>query len=65
MVFEEVYKEVGSIDYVFANAGVSEIGTFLEKNDGEPTKPNLRTLEINLLGSLYCKLLSLYLKNKG
>lgn len=57
-VFEEIYKEVGSIDIVFANAGVSEIGKFLETNEGEPTKPNLRTLEINLMGTLYCKFIA-------
>jgi len=55
VVFEEVYKEFGSIDIVFANAGVSEIGTFLGKSEGAPSKPNLRTLEINLIGTLYCK----------
>lgn len=54
-VFAEVYKETGSIDVVFANAGVSEIGTFLQRDEGEPTKPDLRTLEINLLGTLYCE----------
>jgi len=55
VVFEEVYKEFGSIDIVFANAGVSEIGAFLDKNEGEPSKPKLRTLEINLIGTLYCE----------
>lgn len=60
-VFEEVYKEVGSIDVVFANAGATEIGSFLEKKD-QPTKPNLRTLEINVLGTLYCEFLGVYLR---
>jgi NAD(P)-dependent dehydrogenase (short-subunit alcohol dehydrogenase family) len=52
-VFEELYKETGSIDYVFANAGVSEIGNFLEKDAGEPVKPTLKTIDINLVGTLY------------
>lgn len=52
-VFEEVYKATGSIDYVFANAGVSEIGNFLEKDIGEPVKPMLKTIDINLVGTLY------------
>jgi hypothetical protein len=50
-----VYKEVGSIDIVFANAGVVDIGVFLEKNEGEPTRPNLKTLEVNVHGTLYCE----------
>lgn len=58
-VFEEVYKENGSIDYVFANAGVSEIGNFLEKDTGEPTKPSLKTIDINLMGTLYSEFLLL------
>jgi NAD(P)-dependent dehydrogenase (short-subunit alcohol dehydrogenase family) len=52
-VFAEVYKETGSVDYVFANAGVSEIGNFLERDTGEPVKPTLKTIDINLVGTLY------------
>lgn len=52
-VFADVYKETGSIDYVFANAGVSEVGNFLEKDTGEPVKPTLKTIDINLVGTLY------------
>jgi hypothetical protein len=40
---------------VCANAGIVEAGKFLEIADGEPRKPNLRTLDINLSGTLYCK----------
>lgn len=40
---------------VFANAGVSEKGRFLEKEDGEPKKPELRTLDVNLSGTLFCE----------
>jgi hypothetical protein len=40
---------------VFANAGISEAGKFLEMEDGEPTKPNLKTLSVNLEGTLYCE----------
>ncbi len=46
---------MGSIDYVFANAGVSEVGNFLEKDAGEPVKPTLKTIDINLVGTLYSK----------
>jgi short-subunit dehydrogenase len=55
-VFEEIYREVGSIDVVIANAGVSEKGNFLSK-DEEPTKPTLTTLDVNLSGTLYSKLM--------
>ena len=56
-MFAEVYKQFGSVDVVCANAGVSEIGKFLEKEDeGEgPRKPGLKTLDINLTGTLYCE----------
>lgn len=54
-MFAEVYRETGSVDVVFANAGVSEVGTFLEKCEGEPTKPNLKTLDVNITGTLYCE----------
>lgn len=54
-VFDEVYKENGSIDIVIANAGISERGNFLSKDDGEVQKPNLTTLDVNLSGTLYCK----------
>ena len=57
-VFGEVYKEHGSVDVVCANAGVSEITKFLAVAEGEPEKPNLRTLDINLIGTLYCELRS-------
>ncbi len=65
-MFKEVYGEFGSVDVVCANAGVSEIGKLLEletQEDGEPKRPGLKTLEINLVGTLYCKhacLLSLF-----
>ena len=52
-VFAEVHKEIGRIDYVFANAGVSEVGNFLQREDGEPKKPVLKTVDINLVGTLY------------
>ena len=57
MVFGKVYREFGSIDVVCANAGVSEIGNFLERDEGVegPSKPNLRTMDVDLVGTLYCE----------
>jgi NAD(P)-dependent dehydrogenase (short-subunit alcohol dehydrogenase family) len=54
-VFEEVYKEFGSIDVVFANAGVTEQGHLINDRSEEPTKPILTTVDINLYGTLYCE----------
>jgi hypothetical protein len=37
---------------------VSEIGNFLERDEegGEgPRKPNLRTVDVDLVGTLYCE----------
>lgn len=53
-VFKEIYAEFGSVNVVCANAGVSEIGNFLDADDGEPKRPILKTLDINLTGTLYC-----------
>lgn len=52
--FYEVYKAQGRIDFVFANAGVTEKGSLLP-SPGEtvPTKPDLRTVEANFLGVLF------------
>ncbi|CZR63869.1 related to short chain dehydrogenase/reductase [Phialocephala subalpina] len=55
-VFEEVYREFGSVDYVCANAGVTEVGKLLDDVvDGEDglRKPNLKTLDVNLVGTIY------------
>lgn len=55
-MFKEIYEESGRVDLVFANAGVSEVGKFLENDgDGEPQKPGLKTLDVNLTGTLYCE----------
>ena len=54
-VFAEVYREHGSIDIVMANAGISEPFRFIPTEvEEEPMEPNLKTIKINLLGTLYC-----------
>jgi NAD(P)-dependent dehydrogenase (short-subunit alcohol dehydrogenase family) len=58
--FKEVFQEHGnSLDIVVANAGVSEQGvTTLVSlaEDGEgPRKPRTTTVEVNLLGTIYCE----------
>lgn len=56
-VFSEVYTEFGSIDIVCANAGVTEIGKLLVDEEDEEglKKPNLKTLDIDLVGTIYSK----------
>lgn len=44
---------------MFANAGITEKGTLLvskEEREGKvkPVKPDLRTLDVNLVGVIYC-----------
>lgn len=64
-VFAEIHKEIGSIDYVFANAGVSEVGNFLQKDSGEPVRPTLKTIDINLVGTLYSVKLAVHYMRKN
>ncbi|KAH8806874.1 hypothetical protein DL96DRAFT_1536627 [Flagelloscypha sp. PMI_526] len=55
-VFEHAVQKFGSVDVVVANAGVTEIGRFsvvAYDSKGLPRPPNLKTLEINLIGVLY------------
>jgi len=53
-------KTYRHIDVVIPNAGVSELGSFTAVRsqvvNGEPTKPSLKTLEVNLFGVLYSKI---------
>lgn len=64
-VFQAVYARHGRIDVVCANAGISESGasSVLTTADaaatGEPVKPELKTLDVNLTGTIYSKCSSL------
>ncbi|KAF7554163.1 hypothetical protein G7Z17_g3096 [Cylindrodendrum hubeiense] len=48
--FESVFLQDGRLDFVFANAGIVERDNFYETpdNDGIPSEPNLKTLDVNL-----------------
>ncbi|KAJ5754170.1 uncharacterized protein N7511_008323 [Penicillium nucicola] len=56
-VFNRVVDQQGRIDIVFANAGITEKGTLLPEKDGDktkdPVKPDLSTLNVNLVGVVY------------
>lgn len=59
-VFNKVFHKQGDrIDIVVANAGVSEQGvtTLVGHDDDaeEPTRPRVKTVEVNLLGAIYCE----------
>lgn len=66
-MFEKVYRERGGVDVVFANAGITEQDQFIRsavgggkhgEGEGEgngPVKPNLKTVDVNFLGAVYCK----------
>ncbi|KAJ5919153.1 hypothetical protein N7466_010096 [Penicillium verhagenii] len=55
-VFEKIFHQQGRIDMVFANAGITERGSLLPSKDGKgPVKPNLGTLNVNLVGTIYCE----------
>jgi NAD(P)-dependent dehydrogenase (short-subunit alcohol dehydrogenase family) len=54
--FKAAENQYGRIDHVFANAGVSMTTTFLEDDvdeNGDLLPPNLKTMNVNLIGCLY------------
>lgn len=58
-LFAQAVNTYGAVDIVVANAGVGEIGqfeTFDDVKTKEPSKPNLATTQINIVGVLYSEL---------
>lgn len=56
-VFREVFEQHGAVDVVMANAGISEQGvsSLTLVDEEEPSQPRLRTLDVNLTGTIYSK----------
>ncbi|KAL1599345.1 hypothetical protein SLS59_006362 [Nothophoma quercina] len=56
-MFETALSKFGAVDIVIANAGISRSSGDslwnLDDPNGEPTKPNLRIVDVNLKGSFY------------
>lgn len=52
--FKAIYQSQGHIDVVMANAGISREGSLIVDED-EPSQPGLKTLEVNLIGAIYCE----------
>ncbi|KAJ5895897.1 short chain dehydrogenase/reductase [Penicillium subrubescens] len=64
--FEKIYAEKGRIDIVFANAGISKEGNLLPaKGEAGPVKPNLTTMNVNLVGVIYTVNLATYYMYKN
>ncbi|OJJ38269.1 hypothetical protein ASPWEDRAFT_57053 [Aspergillus wentii DTO 134E9] len=67
--FESVFAEQGRVDVVFANAGITEKGRLLptaeERVGGKPSKPDLKTLDVNLVGVLYSIKLGIHYISKN
>lgn len=55
--FHEVYAAFGRIDIVMANAGISEgMSNILATIEPDiPEKPNMKVVEVDLHGVIYCK----------
>lgn len=54
--FKAAEKHYGKIDHVFANAGIAPSVSLLEDDvdsNGDLLPPNLKTINVNLLGCLY------------
>jgi len=66
-VFAEVYKKFGSVDIVCANGGVTEIGKLLvdEEDEDGLRKPNLKTLDVDLVGTIYTIKLGVHYMRKN
>ena len=53
-LFQIAMRTYNQLDIVIPNAGVAEIGRFGETSTSEvPVKPDITTLEVNLIGVLY------------
>ncbi|TNY22238.1 hypothetical protein DMC30DRAFT_415242 [Rhodotorula diobovata] len=55
-LFDHAVKTYGQVDVVVANAGIFESGSFLDDTvdtEGKLTKPDLGTIDINVVGTLY------------
>ncbi|CAI7641896.1 unnamed protein product [Penicillium palitans] len=61
--FIQVEEWFGRIDHVFANAGIGPTTNFLDDNldeNGQLTPPDLRTVNVNLLGVIFTVRLAAY-----
>lgn len=66
-LFELAIAKFGSVDVVVVNAGVYEIGDFetVKIVDNLPVKPELKTIEVNLIASIYTTHLAIHYLQKN
>ncbi|GAA5947142.1 hypothetical protein JCM3775_001875 [Rhodotorula graminis] len=67
-LFDHAIKTFGQIDVVVANAGVFETGSFLDDEvdaDGKLTKPDLGTIDVDVVGTLYTSRLAFHYLRKN
>ncbi|KAI5120349.1 hypothetical protein M0805_009424 [Coniferiporia weirii] len=67
-LFQLALSKFGRVDVVIPNAGVSEIGRLTDvrlNEQGLPTKPALKTLEINLMSVIYTTQLAYHYLTKS
>ncbi|EHY55749.1 hypothetical protein HRR83_009186 [Exophiala dermatitidis] len=62
--FEQVHQEQGRIDVVMANAGISREGSLIVDEE-KPSKPSLKTLDVNLTGTIYTVKLAIHYIRKN
>ncbi|KAJ4355162.1 hypothetical protein N0V95_003184 [Ascochyta clinopodiicola] len=62
-LFKAAQKQYGKIDHVFANAGIAQQVSLLEDDidaNGDLLPPDLKTIDVNLLGCLYTVKLAIH-----
>jgi len=62
-LFQLAITAFGCVDYVVVNAGIPDVGQYVPPApvlEGLPTKPNLLTLQVNLIGAIYTVRLALF-----
>ena len=52
-LFKAAKAKFGRIDFVAANAGIDDKQSLYERIEGEPVKPNLKTIDVDLVGPIY------------
>jgi NAD(P)-dependent dehydrogenase (short-subunit alcohol dehydrogenase family) len=67
-LFKAAEKEYGTVDHVFANAGIGPTITLLEDDvdeNGDLLPPKLNTINVNLLGCMYTVKLGIFYIKKN
>jgi len=66
-LFETTYKAFGPIDVVCANAGIAGFEVLLDDDtdtDGTLKEPNLKSIQVNLIGAIYTAKAAIHYFNK-